>query len=225
MKRIKINDSDSKDTIEEKTKEIAEILASGGVMAFPADTVWGLGASGISKAGIEKIRHLKQRKDGHPFPVYIESEEYLHTIADYPNSGFVKALSERFWPGSLTMVLPLKQPESDLSIPAYGKDTLGFRVPDSQYLCLICHHLGCPLANTSANMTGMKVFETSDEIVQLWETELDLLVTTTASDNTLEPAGIIPSTVIGVTATGVTMFREGKISRSDLDSVLSVVKR
>lgn len=201
-------------------------------MAFPADTVWGLGASAASPEGLEKLRKIKGRGEGHPFPVYIASEEALFKLAHIESPELVRAFTKKFWPGSLTIVLPLKKEAMHFSGPSEGSGALGFRVPDSEYLRLTAGFLNAPLANTSANLTGQPVFENGTDIKKLWEKQLDILVCYKDTDKTLSGKNLlikdnrtIPSTVIGIENGGYVIFREGQIKRSALDTIPGVVKR
>jgi len=111
---------------EQEIEKAAEILRKGGLVAFPTETVYGLGADASNQAAVRKIFAAKGRPPDHPVIVHVAGTSDLkHWAAQVPNSAWV--LAERFWPGPLTMVLKRAAHVSDLVTG--GQDTVGLRVP------------------------------------------------------------------------------------------------
>ena len=124
------------------------LLREGGVIAFPTDTVYGLGASAFNYAAVSMVFVIKNRSRDQGLPVLITSESQLPEVAsEVPDSAY--ALAERFWPGGLTLVVP-----RNLNVPAlvagYG-DTIAVRLPDHPCPQTLVQALGKPITGTSAN--------------------------------------------------------------------------
>lgn len=190
-----------------------EVLANGGLMAFPAETVWGLAVSAAIPAAIERLRDLKGRQQGHPFPLYVASAEQAWQLNGKPNE-VVARLAAAFWPGYLTIVLPLQQAEYECAAGPDG--TVGVRVPPSSLLRQIVEATGTPLVQTSANPSGQPPLSTAEDVRRVLGDGIDLLLTTGGS-----PQGV-PSTVVKPMEDGYLLLREGAITKKRLDDVLDV---
>ena len=202
-------------TLADFARQVGGVMKEGGLIAFPADTVWGLGCSALAPAAIERIRQVKGRREDHPFPLYAASAADVWTFCGEPSKA-VESFAKEFWPGHLTMVLPLQMP---LLKGVAGKDgTVGLRVPGSDWLRLCVGEIGAPMVNTSANRTGEPTFASAEEVVANLQDEVDLIVTTE-----LALAGK-PSTVIKPIDGGYELLREGTIAKSDLEEVLNVAR-
>ena len=196
-------------------RHVGRILKNGGLIAFPADTVWGLGCSALAPSAITRIKEIKGRRDDHPFPLYAGSAEDVWAICGGPTD-IVDELAKEFWPGHLTLVLPLTLKALE---GAAGPDgTVGIRVPASLWLRLCVGEIGAPMVNTSANRTGEPTYSTVDEVVKNLDKEVDLIVTTTL------PLQGRASTVIRPNERGYDLLREGAILKSRLDEVLNVAR-
>ncbi|MBM3956563.1 MAG: threonylcarbamoyl-AMP synthase [Gemmatimonadetes bacterium] len=129
----------------------ARVLAEGGLVAFPTDTVYGLGADVMNRAALARLFQVKNRPAGRPVPVLLgEREDAGLVAARFPEGAWRLAL--RFWPGPLTIVVPRAE-----AVPAAvsgGRDTVGLRVPDHEAPRAIVRALGRPVTGTSANRSG-----------------------------------------------------------------------
>ncbi len=170
-------------------------LAAGGVIAFPTDTVWGLGAL-PTRAGADALFELKQRP--HEKHLIIMSDSAVHIrpyMADYPAAAF--NLAAKYWPGALT-----------IGVPVAGADTFvfgGVRVPDYppfQDLCRVID--GHCLATSSANISGMPPLTSADEIRKTFP---DIIVI----DNAYAPTGGRPSTVVVLHDDRMDVVRQGVV--------------
>lgn len=201
------------DEIDELAATVAHVLGLGGVVAFPADTVWGLGVTGADPAALDRLRALKGRGERHPFPLYVPD---LASAADLCGGlpSTARLLAGAFWPGTLTMILPLCRPA--LAHLAGPDGTVGVRVPGSPLLRAIPRLLGAPMVNTSANLTGCSTLDSADDVESTFGAALALLLT---SDG---PLAGLPSTVIRPREGGFELCREGAVSRAALEAVLQV---
>lgn len=135
------------DTIVEKT---IQVLKNGGVVIFPTDTVFGIGARIDHEQAVERIFMLKKRSVTQAVPILVSSITMAKAYAEV--SPEVERLMARYWPGGLTIILPAKK-NVPTSITG-GTHTVGLREPNHHVLCNIIEKLGVPIIGTSANLHG-----------------------------------------------------------------------
>lgn len=176
-------------------KELNEHLLNGGVIAFPTDTVWGLGAL-PTHAGADAIFELKRRpKEKHLIIMSDSLEHIKQYMRDYPQKAF--ELAQKYWPGALTIGVPVAETDS----MSFG----GVRVPNYkpfQELCSVIN--GHCLATTSANISGQPPLQSAEEIQKQFP---DIIVI----DNTFDKMGGAPSTVAILTDNEVKIVRQGAV--------------
>jgi L-threonylcarbamoyladenylate synthase len=183
----------------------AEILARGGLVAFPTDTVYGLGTLVFDGPAVERIYAAKQRPVEKAIPVLIGTPDDLPRIV--PSVPVVaERLASRFWPGPLTLVLP-KRPEIPVSVSA--GETIGVRIPDHPVARRLLSQAG-PMAVTSANLSGQASPCTADEVLQQLNGRIDLVI-----DGGRTPGGV-PSTVVDCLGTELKILRAGPLSLDQL---------
>lgn len=137
--------------IERKIAEAAEIIKGGGVVAFPTETVYGLGANAYDEKAVKKIFELKGRPQDNPLIVHISKKQDIYLVArEVPHNA--KILIREFWPGPLTLVLP-KNPSIPDVVTA-GLDTVAVRMPAHPIALKIIKLSGVPIAAPSANISG-----------------------------------------------------------------------
>ncbi len=187
-----------------------EILRSGGVIAFPTDTVYGIGAHGLIGAAVERLYEIKERPNDKSIPLLLaDAKDVMLVARAVPPIGH--ALMQRYWPGALTLVLR-KQPHIPEAISA--ADTVAVRVPDHPLVRALIRALGAPLAATSANKSGRPELLDAQAIAA----ELGLGLELVLDGGTL--AGGVPSTVVDVTVEPMRILREGAIAADELRRVL-----
>jgi L-threonylcarbamoyladenylate synthase len=180
-----------------------KILRRGGVIAFPTDTVYGLGADAFNPAAVERIYEIKNRPRHQQFPLLIADAKQLTALAE-PIPEIAWFLARRFWPGGLTLVVSKKD-----STPAYlaSGPTIALRIPNHSVCHVLIENLGNPMVGTSANVSGQPPALTAEEVEQQLGRKIDLIINggrrpggkeSTLVDITLEPPvilrqGIIPS--------------------------------
>jgi len=185
-----------------------DVLKSGGVIAFPTDTVYGIGVSAFHKEAIDKIFQVKGRSHLKAIPILITDAGELSKIADQINPGTERIIN-RFWPGALTLVLP-KHPSLPVNLsPA---NTIGVRIPNNNLTRELLRRSG-PLAATSANLSGKPSALTAIEVLDQLDGRIDLIL-----DGGPAPGGIA-STVLDMTGKKPKVLREGPISWEQLASI------
>jgi L-threonylcarbamoyladenylate synthase len=182
-------------------------LQKGGVIAFPTDTVYGLGADAFNSTAVERIYEIKNRPKHRQLPLLIADVERLTTLAD-PIPEIAWFLTRRFWPGGLTLVLP----KTD-SLPVYlaPGPTIAVRVPDHPVCLALIQRLGNPMIGTSANISGQPAALTADEVRQQLGGKIDFII------NGGKCPGGKESTVVDVTHESPTILRQGIIPSHEID--------
>ncbi|TBL72940.1 L-threonylcarbamoyladenylate synthase [Paenibacillus thalictri] len=133
-------------------REAAGMLRAGQTVAFPTETVYGLGADARSSEAVQRIFTAKGRPSDNPLIVHIAHRSQLDELASSEDET-VSRLIETFWPGPLTIVLPLK-PGALSPLVTAGLDTVGVRMPDHPVALALLEAAGCPVAAPSANRSG-----------------------------------------------------------------------
>lgn len=186
----------------ENIAHAARVLSSGGIIAFPTDTVYGVGAHAFLPEAIDKLYTAKIRPADKAIPLLIAGMDMLSQVAcSIPAMAF--RLAERFWPGALTLVLPRAPLISDAITS--GGSTVAVRMPDHPATQALIAALGAPLATTSANLSGRPPAITADEVLMQLDGRIDLLL-----DGGACPGGIA-STVLDLTVTPPQILRAGRL--------------
>jgi L-threonylcarbamoyladenylate synthase len=186
-----------------------EILRGGGLVAFPTDTVYGVGALAFDGKAVESIYTAKDRFHEKAIPVLIGDIDDLDKIAmDVPS--LVQMLASRFWPGPLTILVP-KKPGLPESVSATS--TIGVRVPDHEVARALLRAAG-PMAVTSANLSGQASPTTAEEVLAQLGGRIKLII-----DGGKTPGGA-PSTLVDCTGDEIKILREGPITKKELQSAL-----
>jgi len=193
-----------------------EILENGGIVAFPTDTVYGLGADVFNVEAIERIYKVKQRARNVPLPVLLaDSTDLVGVVADVPEMAW--RLIKRFWPGGLTLVLPKKDTIPD--IITAGSDKVAVRIPDHVVPLSLVRGLGKPIIGTSANISYEASPLTAAEAEQQLGGQVDLIIDTGRCRGGLE------STVVDVTGEAPVILRHGIISDEEISKICGDISR
>jgi len=184
-----------------------EILRKGGVIAFPTDTVYGLGADVFNTRAVERIYEIKNRPKNQQFPLLIADVKQLNALAE-PIPEIAWFLARRFWPGGLTLILSKRD-----SVPAYlaSGPTLAVRVPDHPVCLALIKGLGNPITGTSANVSGQLPALTADEVDQQLEGKIDLII------NGGKCPGGKESTIVDITREPPAILRRGIVRWHEID--------
>ena len=192
--------------------EAVAVLRRGGLVAFPTDTLYALGADLFKPEAVTRVLEVKKRSQDKPIPVFIGKMEDVNEVArDLPGAAW--QLAERFWPGPLTLVL-LAAPNIPEAVTA-GTGTVGIRIPNSHLTLEILAALDHPITGTSANRSGGVDPVTVADVVRGLGNRCDLIL-----DGGRAPGGIA-STVLDCTELPFRIIREGAITAQALGAVLS----
>jgi L-threonylcarbamoyladenylate synthase len=187
-----------------------QVLSDGGLVAFPTDTVYGLGADVLNRTAVAKLFEVKGRSEEKAIPVLAASDGDLVNVAQ-PLPAMAMRLAERFWPGPLTLVVK-RMPDLPLELSPY--DTVAVRVPDHDLVLALLRATG-PLAVTSANRSDRPSSLSAEEVLATLGGRFDLLL-----DGGATPGGT-PSTVVDCTQGEPQILRAGPISAEMILAVLN----
>jgi len=187
----------------------ADLLRNGGVVVFPTDTVYGVGARAADAAAVARLFTAKQRPRDRAIPVLLASARDLPLVG-VALSPAARSLARAFWPGGLTLVV--RRAPSFRSAALVG-DTVAVRVPDHPVARLLIELAGEPLAATSANVSGKPSPLTAEEAARQIGEAVDMVI-----DGGPAPGGI-ESTVVDTTVEPPRVLREGAIRRSTIERV------
>lgn len=190
----------------------AALIAAGQQVAFPTETVYGLGADARNASAVAGIYAAKGRPSFNPLIVHLARAEQAAALVDWPETAAL--LARHFWPGPLTMVLPLKDGHGICSLVTAGLDTLAVRVPAHPTAAALLRACDAPLAAPSANPSG-RISATTPEHVRAG---LDGRIAGILADGPC-PVGV-ESTIVGITGTTCTQLRAGGIARGAIEEVL-----
>jgi len=184
-----------------------QILQKGGVIAFPTDTVYGLGSDALNPRAVERVYEIKNRPRDQGLPLLVADVEQLVTLAG-PIPEVASFLARRFWPGGLTLVLSKKD---SLTAHLASGPTIAVRVPNHPVCLALIKGLGKPLTGTSANVSGQPAALTADEVEHQLRGRIDLIV------NGGKCPGGKESTIVDVTCEPPTILRQGIIPSHEID--------
>lgn len=197
-------------------EEAASVLRRGGLVAFPTETVYGLGADAANASAVRRIFEVKGRPAGHPLIVHLAGAGRVRSWArlDRVQAAMVDRLAEAFWPGPLTIVVP----RSDLvaSETVGGRDTIGLRVPDHPVALDLLDCFGGGIAAPSANRFGRVSPTTAEHVRNDLGDSVDLII-----DGGPTEVGV-ESTIVELVSDRPVLLRPGGVSRSQLSATLGV---
>lgn len=207
-----------KDTIED-IKRAGEIIAGGGIVAFPTETVYGLGANALDEEAVKKIYKAKGRPSDNPMIVHISRIGDVRGIADITSYTMSAQALENFnrcandfWPGPLTMVLPKKE-----IVPLTttgGLDTVAIRMPSHKTAKMLIEYSGCPIAAPSANLSGKPSPTTAEHTLDDMDGRIDAIIF--GSDCQVG----IESTVVDMRNDEPVILRPGRITAEELSNAI-----
>ncbi len=196
----------------EKARKMIEVLKRDGVIVYPTDTFYGLGANCFSEKAIEKIYRIKKREPSKPLSLVVADLQMLEElVTDIPHVFY--SIGARFWPGPLTVILKASSrlPEAILG----PSRTIGVRVPALSWLRDFLREASFPLTATSANISGQAETSVIEEARRVFEGKVELIV------DGGKTRGGLPSTVLDLSSGRPKILREGAIKSSSLKEYLS----
>ncbi len=188
-------------------QEAIHTLLSGGVVAYPTETFYGLGVKFDRETSLERLYSLKQRPVEKALPLIIGDRELLSHLSPSVGKAAI-SLIEHFWPGPLTLVLPALGGLSRYLTA--GSDTVAVRIPGDSFALRLARAARFPITATSANISGAPPAADVATIIKYFDASLDLIIdggTTT---------GGLPSTIVDVTGERPRILREGALKREHM---------
>lgn len=194
-------------------QQAAAILGAGGLVAFPTETVYGLGADARQDRAVARIYEAKGRPEFNPLIVHVADLESVRALVEW--NGAAEALAQAFWPGPLTLVLPMRAGANISTLVTAGLDSLAVRMPAAPVAQGLLRAFGGPVAAPSANRSGQISPTRARHVLDGLGDRIDAVVDGGPCEVGLE------STILGLTGTP-TLLRPGGITEDDLARVLNI---
>ncbi len=196
-------------------RHAAELLRRGQLVAFPTETVYGLGADATNDRAVAAIFDAKTRPRFNPLIIHVAQKKTANEIGQLDQTSY--SLIEQFWPGALTIVVP-RQPTCPVSrLASAGLDTIAIRMPSHPVAAQLIQTVGRPLAAPSANRAGTLSPTAAAHVSHSLGNQIDLIL-----DGGTCPQGI-ESTVVQVKGDTCYLLRSGAVSRSEIERVTGPV--
>lgn len=192
----------------------AELLRQGQLVAFPTETVYGIGALGLDMAAVEALYEVKNRPASKAFSLQVADVSMVPQVAAYvPRSA--RLLMEKFCPGPITVVLP-KASAVSYKVTG-GRDTVGVRIPAHPVALALLQAVGKPLAVPSANISGHTSPLSANDVYADMAGRLPLIL-----DGGTCPVGV-ESTIVDCTGSKIKILRHGAISEAEIQAAIQAV--
>ncbi len=196
----------TKNNIDYVAREAGKVIRDGGLVVYPTDTVYGLGANPFNIEAVNRVFMAKRRPRNKPLPILVSSIDVVSRIAEV--NILARRIMEVFWPGPLTLVLPAKDIVPCIVTSCTGK--IGVRMPKHDIALKIIEYAGGYVIGTSANLSGHSPPRTAAEAIEQLGDSVDLVI-----DAGPSPGGI-PSTVIEIVGDTIKLVRRGPISLDEI---------
>lgn len=214
MKNTIIMKIDAENIDDKSIEKCAEILRAGGIVAFPTETVYGLGADALNREAIKKIFAAKGRPPDNPLIIHIsKTKDILPLVKEIPDKAY--GVMEKFWPGPLTIIFR----KSNI-VPhetSGGLSTIAIRMPDHPIAIRLIEKSGIPIAAPSANISGKPSPTKAEHVMEDLMGRVDAIIV--GGDCNIG----VESTVLDITGEVPVILRPGVISREMLEKVLGKV--
>ncbi|MCI9093008.1 MAG: threonylcarbamoyl-AMP synthase [Coprobacillus sp.] len=191
-----------------KMNEIISTIKNGKVVAFPTETVYGLGVKFGSIEALDLLMEAKNRDYSKAITLMVANKQEIENYAYVSHDA--KKIISRFMPGMLTLVF--KKKENVDSKMTNGKETIGIRIPDNDFVLSLLKEAG-PMLVTSANLSNHPNTTSTKEVLEQLDGRIDLIVDGETNDS-------IASTVIDVSGKDIKILREGKITQKQIEEVI-----
>lgn len=203
MNVIKINESEVSKVISEAIR----VIRKGGIVAFPTETFYGLGVRYDDTYALKNLYELKQRPAEKAMPLIIGGADVLPLVARSVNA-LAENIMAKFWPGPLTILFPARENLSEYITAGTGK--VAVRIPGSSFSLDLARSLQTPVTATSANISGQPPACSPGEIIEYFDTGIDLLV-----DGGMTRGGL-PSTIVDISEKEISILRPGAVSSEEI---------
>jgi L-threonylcarbamoyladenylate synthase len=200
-------------SVSEQVEKGISILKEGGVIAFPTDTVYGLGASIAIDSAVERVYRIKERPKNQALPLILADISQLKEVAtSIPTYALI--LGEKFWPGPLTLVLPKSEAVSDV---VSGSQTVAVRIPNHPIANALVRGVGKAITGTSANLSGQPSALTAEEARNQLGERVDFIIEG-------ECPGGKESTIVDLSGETPVILRQGALSVVELRQLCPEIK-
>ena len=196
-------------SLQKQVEQGISILKKGGVVAFPTDTVYGLGAAVNLPQAVARVYEVKERPKNMPLPLLLADKSQIEEVAE-PVPPIAWLLAAKFLPGGLTIVLFKSKSVPD-TVTGGGK-TVAIRIPAHPVPLALARGVGTPIVGTSANLSGQPSALTAEEVYAQLDGKVDLII-----DGGRCPGGK-ESTIVDLTGETPLILREGAVSKEELEN-------
>src|SRR4051794_29437194 len=194
--------------------QAADVLRRGGLVAFPTETVYGLGANALDAEAVRRIFEAKGRPANNPIIIHVaDVEQARQLVAGWPSEA--ERLAARFWPGPLTLVLPRRDVVPDLVTA--GGSTVAIRVPAHPVALALIRAAGMPIAAPSANRSTQLSPTRAEHVLHTMRGRIDLVLDPGPTSGGLE------STVLDLTTSPPRLLRPGLVTRSEVEAIIGPI--
>ena len=198
----------TKVVLENQMNEICDVIQKGGIVAFPTETVYGVGIHFNDEEALERLMEAKNRDYSKAITLMVADKADISQYAYI--SPQAQKMIDQFMPGMITLIF--KKKESVRDSMTNGKSTIGIRIPDSEFVLSLLKKVG-PMLVTSANLSQHSNTTSTQEVLNQLDGRIDLVVDGKTSDN-------IASTVVDVSQDEIKILRAGKITKEDIEEVI-----
>jgi L-threonylcarbamoyladenylate synthase len=196
--------------------EACRLILAGEPVAVPTETVYGLAADATSDAAVRRIYEAKGRPAFNPLIVHVRDLAQAEEIAGFPDAA--RALARAWWPGPLTLVLPLKEGAGIASAVTAGLPTIALRCPAHPAMRALLESCGRPLAAPSANASGGISPTSADHVVKSLEGRIPFVIDGGPTEHGVE------STIVAIDEGGIRLLRPGPIDFAELTALASLAE-
>ena len=196
-------------------KQAINFLKSGNVVAFPTETVYGLGASASNEEACQKIFRIKGRPNINPLIVHVASISEAESIGEFNEDA--KKLASSFWPGPLSIVVPLKRSANIAASVLAGLNTVALRIPAHNIALELIRESGLPIAAPSANPSGYISATAFQHVQEHFVNTKDVFILQDMSNSKYG----IESTIVDCSSSDITLLRSGFITKESLEMVIN----
>lgn len=200
--------------IKEQIQSGIAILGDGGLVAFPTDTIYGLGACFDNPTAIDRIYRIKQRPRNMGLPLLVANESQIGEIVEHI-SNTARLLIDRFLPGGLTLVMP--RAKSVTNMVTGGAETVAIRIPAHPVPIALIKGTGKPIVGTSANISGKPGAIMADEVSLQLGNKINLIIDGGRCKGGRE------STIVDITEDVPRLLREGAITRAEIERICKII--
>ncbi|MEN2494273.1 MAG: Threonylcarbamoyl-AMP synthase [Hyphomicrobiaceae bacterium hypho_1] len=196
------------EAIQKNISAAAEAICNGELVGFPTETVYGLGADATNSTAVLKIFTTKGRPRFNPLIVHVANMIEAKKVASF--NSLAEKLADAFWPGPMTLVLPMVNGSMISDVVVNGLKTVAIRIPTHPVACKLIETAGCPIAAPSANISGHISATTAEHVISDFGNKVSIVLDAGPSKHGLE------STIIDTSENMITILRHGCIALDDV---------